>query len=170
MFIIPLALESEFFDHLQGEVVALRMPDDFETAAEKYTHSHGGVLQFEDGSQKSLAAFMCWLGLIAVSNDFDEEDMRSDGVQTLIHSLLHIGTIYKKGHTDLLDNMVSRIVKQNADSKVQPINSFQWSVLLTSMFSKKDDVTLDMAIQKYNQHPEVVAQGGKMTETCPLPR
>lgn len=142
----------------------MRLPDDFDIAKEKYKHSQCGVLQFEDGSQKTLAGFLCWLGLIALLPEFDEEEFRTDGVQALIHSLTHLGTVFKKGHADMVDSMVSRVVKQNADSKVQPINSFQWAMLLQSLFSKSEHVTLDMALQKYNQRPEVQAQGGKMTE------
>ena len=144
----------------------MRLPDDLDI--EKTMHSQGGLLQFEDGSQKTLAAFMVWLGLVALVPVFDEEDFRSPGVLTLIQSLLSIGGIRKQAHADALDGLVSRVVKQNSDSKVQPISSFQWAVMLQTLFSKSENITLDGAIARYNSHPEVQAQGGKMTAPCSI--
>ena len=148
---------------LQGEVVSMRMPDDIDMRAVE--HQQAGVLYFDDGSQKTLAGFMAWIGLIALSEEFEEEEYQAPGVTTLLRSLMNIGTIYKHGFDDPVDTMISRVIKQNSDSKVQPINSFQWAVLLQTMFKADDTVTLDDAMQRYNQHPEVQAQGGKMTAT-----
>ena len=140
----------------------MRLPDKFDVESSR--HSQAGILQFEDGSQKTLAGFMVWLGLIALMPSFDEEDFRGPGVVGLIQSLLSIAGIRKHVHDDPLDSLVSKVVKQNADAKVQPINSFQWAVLLKALFAKSEDITLDTAMARYNMHPEVQAQGGKMTD------
>ena len=103
--------------------------------------------------------------LIALSPEFEEEEYRAPGVATLLQSLLNIGTIYKQGFDDPVDTLISRVIKQNSDAKVQPINSFQWAVMLQTLFKNDDTVTLDDAMQRYNMHPEVQGQGGKMTAT-----
>lgn len=141
--------------------MAMRLPDDIDMTATM--HQQAGVLYFEDGSQKTLAGLMVWVGLVGLCDGFDEEDFRAPGLITLIESLMNIGTIYKQRIADPVDTLVSRIVKQNSDSKVQPINSFQWSVMLQTLFDKSEGVTLDTALQRYNNHPQVQAQGGKMT-------
>lgn len=141
----------------------MRMPDDIDMVATE--HQQAGVLFFDDGSQKTLAGFMAWIGLIALSPEFEEEEYRAPGVATLLQSLLNIGTIYKQGFDDPVDTLISRVIKQNSDAKVQPINSFQWAVMLQTLFKNDDTVTLDDAMQRYNMHPEVQGQGGKMTAT-----
>ena len=151
--------------------MSLRLPLGLDAA--KHLDAQPGILQFDDGSQKTLGAFMCWLGLIAVSKDFNKEDFHHHSLQLLIKSLLNIATVFKEPTSfvgDPLDSLVARVVKQNSDAKVQPISSFQWAVLLQSLRASSDGdqpITLDEALKRYNEHPEVVAQGGKLTVPHP---
>jgi hypothetical protein len=92
-----------------------------------------GVLLFDDGSQKGLASFMTWLGVLMVHPSFGEEAFRHHQVVTLIKSLMNIPTVYKCQHTGGLDSTIARIVKQNQDAKAQPVSSYQWSCILRRM-------------------------------------
>ncbi|CAJ1438354.1 unnamed protein product [Effrenium voratum] len=165
--IVDLTMSIGLSRFREAEVVSLRLPSGLDAA--KHLDAQPGILQFDDGSQKTLGAFMCWLGLIAVSKDFNKEDFQHHSLQLLIKSLLNIATVFKEPTSfvgDPLDSLVARVVKQNSDAKVQPISSFQWAVLLQSLRASSDGdqpITLDEALKRYNEHPEVVAQGGKLT-------
>lgn len=71
-------------------MVSMRMPDDIDMVA---TAGQQAGVFFDDGSQKTLAGFMAWIGLIAFSADFEEEEYRAPGVATLLQSLLNIMTL-----------------------------------------------------------------------------
>ena len=157
---------AELLAILQGEVVSLRLPENLDL--DKTGLRQVALLQFDEGGQKTLAGLINWLGLLAIMDKFEDEDFRAPGVQTLINSLLNIATIFKAGgHEDPVDSMIGRVVKQNQDAKVQPISSFQWAVLLQKMFEAGSPgdpkLTMETALQRYNTHPAVMAQGGKMT-------
>ena len=70
--------------------------------------------------------------------------------------MLRIPTLVKGsvGVSSDVDSAVSQIVKQNLDSKVQPVSALAWVSILRSLGS---DVGADGLIAKYNDHPEVVA-------------
>lgn len=116
-----------------------------------------GTLYFSDGSQKCLVAFVCWLAL-CVAADFEgnSEFLSSDSVVALAASLLRLRTVVKSslGQTEEIDNAIGRIVKQNVDSRVQPVSSLAWCSILRSLGG---DTTFEQAMAKYNSHPEVVA-------------
>ena len=121
-----------------------------------------GSLYFHDGSQKALAAFICWLALLLASDSptVDEGDFYHAQVITLVSSLLQIRTVFKAsvGQGDEIDSAISRIVKQNVDSKVQPVSSLTWASILATL---GEGTSLGAAIARYNQHPEVQAfEGG----------
>ena len=65
------------------------------------------------------------------------------------------------GHSDQVDNMIARIVKQNVGSKVQPVSSLTWCSILRTLSQGNTSIGVDGAMARYNSHTEVVAlQGG----------
>ena len=115
-----------------------------------------GNLFFNDGSQKTLAAFIVWIALcLAAQVDENKPDLNHPSVVGLAASLLRIKTIMRGSSScqDDLDSAVTRIVKQNLDSKVQPVSSLAWGCILKGL-GERD---LEAAIARYNAHPEVVA-------------
>eukprot|EP00435_Cladocopium_sp_Y103_P028417 s2323_g7.t1 len=141
------------FCKLDGETVTVRLP----SQPLKSRNIAWGNLYFHDGSQKTLAAFAVWLSLIIAAQIPDNQDhLKSPQMQALIGSLLRMRTVVKSsiGVSDDVDSMVSRIVKQNSDSKIQPVSALAWCSILRSM---GDAVTFEALMQKYNAHPEVAA-------------
>lgn len=133
-----------------------------ESAVEGEQHSLGKSF-FHDGSQKTLAGFAVWLSLaMAAQIPGNKDDLKLPQMQCLIGSLLRMPTVVKSSVSvsDDVDSMVSRIVKQNSDSKIRPVSALAWCSILRSM---RDAVTYEALMQKYNSHPEVAAyemQGG----------
>ena len=121
-----------------------------------------GCLYFGDGSQKSLAAFMVFISLCLVAQicKLDAVAWEHPNLVGLVSSLLRIRTVLKAsvGMGDETDNAISRIVKQNLDSKVQPVSSLAWASILASIGG--DGEEFDKAIARYNNHPEVMAFEG----------
>ena len=119
-----------------------------------------GSLFFSDGSQKTLGAFIVWIALcLAAGRESNQGTFGNDAnVQALLGSLLRIRTVLKgsSGSSDDLDSAVARIVKQNLDSKVQPVSSLAWCSILTSVCDGSTG-SFDSAMAKYNAHPEVRA-------------
>lgn len=117
-----------------------------------------GSLFFSDGSQKCLAAFIVWIALLLASEkpSLVEADFTHPQVVNLVASLLRIQTFWKAsvGQGDELDNVISRIVKQNCDARIQPVSSLTWAAILSTM---GESITLDQAINRYNEHPEAQA-------------
>jgi hypothetical protein len=143
----------------QGETVTVRLP----SLPLKENNIAWGSLFFHDGSQKTLAGFAVWLSLaMAAQIPGNKDDLKLPQMQCLIGSLLRMPTVVKSSVSvsDDVDSMVSRIVKQNSDSKIQPVSALAWCSILRSM---GDAVTYEALMQKYNSHPEVAAyemQGG----------
>ena len=52
-----------------------------------------------------------------------------------------------------LDTAISRIVRQDVASKVQPVSSYQWAKILKQV----GGTDLDAAVEAYNNHPEVMS-------------
>ena len=137
----------------QGETVTLRLP----CLPLKPVNLALGALYFSDGSQKRLAAFICWLALcLSAELEGNSDFLSSDSVVALAASLLRMRTVVKSslGQTEEIDNAIGRIVKQNIDSRVQPVSSLAWCSILRSLGG---DATFEQAMSRYNSHPEVVA-------------
>lgn len=116
-----------------------------------------GSLHFSDGSQKTLACFAVFIALhLAATLPGNADQLTHPSVQGLLASMLRIPTLVKGsvGVSSDVDSAVSQIVKQNLDSKVQPVSALAWVSILRSLGS---DVGADGLIAKYNDHPEVVA-------------
>ena len=79
-----------------------------------------GTLLFADGSQKCLAAFTVWIALLFTWKAY--KNMIQDGqVVQLVSSMLVLPTTYKAtdAASSALQATIGKIVKQNADSRVQ---------------------------------------------------
>ena len=146
-------------------MVALRLPG----PPLKDCNKAVGCLFFNDGSQKCLAAFVVWLALLLAIEqpEITQEDLQHPQVVTLVASLLQIRTVYKASTAggDAVDSAIARVVKQNIDSKVQPVSSLTWSSILISL---GDGISLDAALARYNDHPEVKAFEGEGTGSISL--
>ena len=125
----------------------------------KPTNIACGSLYFGDGSQKGLAALGVWVALCLAADLPHNSSSPIDhpNVKALAASLLRIRTVMRgaSGGPDV-DSQISRIIKQNMDARVQPVSSLTWLSVLRNM---GEGVGVDVLIQKYNQHPEVVAAG-----------
>ena len=121
-----------------------------------------GSLYFNDGSQKALAGFVVWLSLLLASEgpEITEADLQHPQVVNLVASLLQIPTSLKASvcQGDEFDSAISRIVRQNCDSKVQPVSSLTWASILMTL---GDGGNLETAMQRYNSHPDVAAFEGE---------
>ena len=104
-------------------------------------------LFFNDGSQKTLAAFIAWVSLCIASElpGTDMADFTHPSVLSLVGSLLRMDTVLKASVSqgDEIDSAISRIVKQNVDSKVLPISALTWASVLASL---GDGISLDQAV------------------------
>ena len=79
-----------------------------------------GTLLFADGSQKCLAAFTVWIALLVTWKAY--KNMIQDGqVVQLVSSMLVLPTTYKATDavSSALQATIGKIVKKNADSRVQ---------------------------------------------------
>lgn len=143
---------------LQGEIITARLP-----GQALNLNVALGALRFLDGSQKALAGFIVWIALLLTfQHCTSKDDLENPNVQALCASLLRIRTVAKQGTgSDELENRVFQIVKQNLDSKVQPVSSLAWASILRSV---GQSASYEAATHKYNSHPEVKAmdnsQGG----------
>lgn len=123
-------------------------------------------LRFQDGSQKCLGAFMTWLCLMLASKlEPDDSEVTKGPVVTLASSLLRLRTIVKgsMAAADEIDSTIHQIVKQNIDSKVQPVSSLTWASILSAV---SDAANFDQCMEKYNRHPEV--QSFEATNSSPI--
>lgn len=120
---------------------------------------HTAQFYFEDGGMKGLAAAFVWCGLVYYCVDLDQADLFGTGMAELARSLLSIPAFYKKPGTDAARSMVSRIIRQNVESKKLPVSSYEWSQILAGLISNGEKLTVQEAIDIYNNSPEVVAHG-----------
>ena len=98
-----------------------------------------------------------WLSLIlAAELDDNAAELQHESVQALAASLLRIRTVVRSSFDQAgeIDGAIARIVKQNVDSKVQPVSSLTWCSILRAL---GDDTSFELAMAKYNSHPEVIA-------------
>ena len=138
---------------LQGEMLALRLPP----GGDEWTTAGAGLLLFDDGAGKGLAAFIVWCALVALCGDVTPADLDSQS-RGLITSLMKIPSMFKaKATLSRADNVIANIAKQDADSKAQPVSSFLWSSILRSLCEGGVKLSYQDAIAKYNSHPDVVA-------------
>ena len=73
---------------------------------------------------------------------------------------------HRFGNYQLLAELDGKIVKQNADSRVQPVSSLQWASILMAMKDESGGpLGFDAAMDAYNQHPEVRAMSDKTDES-----
>ena len=112
---------------------------------------------------------MCWLALLLASSSeaVDPSDFKHPQVTGLVGSLSQIRTQYKASTTmaDEMDTAIARIVRQNVDSKVQPVSALTWASILTTLGA---GVSLKQAMSRYNAHPEVQAFEGAGTGSVSL--
>ena len=151
----------------QGEQVSLRLPKTSEQVDASIDEDNVamGSLLFADGSQKTLAGFTVWVALLIVWRS--HKDSIQDGqVVQLISSLLVLPTIFKatEAVSGSLASTIGKIVKQNADSRVQPVSSLSWASILKAMQDEGGTITFDSAMEAYNNHPEVRALSDKSNE------
>ena len=133
-------------------MVALRLP----CAQLRPLNMAVNALFFSDGSQKTLAAFVVWLALLEVmrTNEHTQEEWQHPCVVSLVGSLLRLRTVFRSSTAaDETDAAVARIVKQNVDSKVQPVSAISWAAILMTM----SEGSYEQCIARYNSHPEVQA-------------
>ena len=125
-----------------------------------------GTFWFGDGSQKTLAAMAVFIALLVTWKNHKELITDPQVVQ-LLSSLVVIPTIYKAtdSATSGLQSTIGKIVKQNKDSKVQPVSSLQWCSILSAMKSDGGAISFDSAMDAYNQHPEVKAFSDNAAES-----
>ncbi|CAK9005910.1 Uncharacterized protein SCF082_LOCUS8794 [Durusdinium trenchii] len=146
----------------EGETVTVRLPVD----GLKPVNLAINCLRFQDGSQKCLGAFMTWLCLMLASKlEPDDSEVTKGPVVTLASSLLRLRTIVKgsMAAADEIDSTIHQIVKQNIDSKVQPVSSLTWASILSAV---SDAANFDQCMEKYNRHPEV--QSFEATNSSPI--
>ena len=153
----------------QGELVSLRLPATSEQvdACCDGENVALGTLLFADGSQKTLAAFTVWLALLLVWRDF-KDSIEDPHVVQLIASLLVLQTTYKSmdANASSMQSAIGKIVKQNADSKVQPVSSLTWCSILSALQDDSDGtINFDTCMEAYNDHPEVRAWSDNANET-----
>ena len=123
-----------------------------------------GRFLFGDGSQRLLAAMTVWVAiLLCWRRQPDALEMAS--VKNMIYSFLEIPTTVRASeiHGSALESVISRIVSQNINAKVQPITSFGWCSILKSVVTGNDSSTFEEALNCYNSHPEVVAHDRQET-------
>ena len=96
------------------------------------------------------------LGLTALLDVAKPADWEHTQVANLVESIMGIPTIFKHAASESeVDATISRIVKQDLNSKVLPVSSWQWANLLSSLSSAHGTSFKD-AIDLYNDHPAVV--------------
>lgn len=125
---------------------------------------HFGQFRFDDGGMRGLAAALCWCGLVYHVVPTAPDQLAGEAVVRLVRGLLEIPTYHRAQCPDQSAAMISRIIKQNVDSKVQSVSSFEWSQILASMAKSGEKITLSEAIEMYNGSAEISAHGGSSSK------
>ena len=73
----------------------------------------------------------------------------------MLKTLLQIPAIPEGADTSNLESKVGAIARQNQNSKIAAVSSFQWATVLKGLSS--DGVTFEQAMNTYKNHPDVVA-------------
>ena len=142
---------------MQGEVVIARF-DDWPPGPLDLDEGLYGKLLFADGSQKMLAAAVVWVALLLCWRKHPMDSLDNELIQALVCSLMRIATVVRASDVKgtPVQAAISRIVKQNINSKVQPITSFGWAGILRDL-PGGSAAGFDECLLAYNSHPEVLA-------------
>ncbi len=109
-----------------------------------------------DGIAKLVGGFTILLALCFLASTDPEIDLKEPGVHGLIASLLSVPTFHAEyGAGSEAESKIGSIAKQNVNSKVEMVTSFEWSVILRSLVTPQ--MTFQQALQMYNNHPDVLA-------------
>ena len=141
----------------QGEFIGMRLMDGDTADPRSYIQN---ALRFDDGGMKTLAAAVVWVGLVYYVMTLKDEELLHQSIVELARQLLQIPTYYKTQGDESMD-MIRRIIKQNVDAKKQAVSSYEWSMILTKLTAKSSKASLSLqdAIDLYNNNPEVSAHG-----------
>jgi hypothetical protein len=151
---------------LEGDILEARVPP--EDAWQNAVTDEGalvsdGQLYFGEGSLRGLAAGAVFIAALLVykngAHDFSEPQ-----VVTLISSLMKIPTTRKSMDVEQSreESLIARVLSQNKAAKTQAVSSWQWAVMLKAL---GEGVTYNDLMDKYNNHPEVVALKGEAEDT-----
>ena len=104
-----------------------------------------------------LAAAVVWVALLLCWRKHPRDNLSHELVQALVCSLMRIHTIVRASDVKgtPVQAAISRIVKQNINSKVQPITSFGWAGILRDLLG--GSAGFEECLSTYNDHPEVQA-------------
>lgn len=97
---------------------------------------------------------MVWISVVALAQDMSDEHFLDPVFVSMVSSLMKIRAIPELSETKL-DSSIAAICRQNQNSKVAVVSSYQWAVLLRGLHGV--GVTMAEAMQKYKQHPDVIA-------------
>ena len=175
---IPLTLNAPFLStgHVtffpatiqpcQGSVLSFRVPE------VDATHLCGdgtkcicdGILLFEDGAQRALAAFTVWQSLLIVLKDFAPVDATLDfkdpQVINLVSSLVKIPSFLASGvGSGIQNDLISWVIRQETAARTQPVSSYMWASMLKNTSGDWHERSLDALLDAFNSHPSVAATG-----------
>jgi hypothetical protein len=109
-----------------------------------------------DGTARMLGSLMVFCAILAVAKEnVADEDYQDPMFVEMLKTLMRIPTIAEGADTSNLVSKVSAIARQNQNSKVAAVSSFQWATVLKSLSS--EGVTFTTAMDAYKSHPDVVA-------------
>ena len=141
----------------QGETLALRAPPSVDLKEGQQIHN---TLFFADGGCKALAGFVVLLdaAALAVSTDTADELFQDPNVVAMVLSLLRIPTVWpQSGAGTHVDSRIASIAKQNVDSRVAPVSSYQWACIFRGLCEPGLTIQLADVVDLYNNHPDIVA-------------
>ena len=146
-------------DSTKGETLGMRLPAGFENAMQDDDQQLISTLHFDEGGMRGLAAAIVWCGLVYFVDTLGDDKVCDPQVVALSRSLLGIPTYFKHQESDPARAMIGRIIRQNVEAKKLAVSSFEWSQILASMVADGEKVTVAMAVEMYNNNPEVAAHG-----------
>jgi len=120
-------------------------------------HQHGGFLGIGDGICKALGGLMVWISycMLADTTEFSDEAYKESAIVEQLNSLLNIRTVVvSRGSGSELEAKIGSIVAQNVQAKIEPVNSFEWAIILRTVGNALD---FNAALEAYNSHPDVIA-------------
>jgi len=99
----------------------------------------------------------CLIPIVGCTSQEPDNDKWNDKVVVdWISTLMDIPTVMTvNGTGSKIDNVIGSIAKQNVASKQEPVNSFEWCMILKGLVGPH--ITFDTAVDMYNRHPDVVA-------------
>ena len=114
-------------------------------------------LKLVDGTARILGALMVLCAILAVAEqqNMADEDFEDPMFIAMLKTLMQIPAIPEGADTSKLQSKVGAIARQNQNSKISAVSSFQWATVLKSLSS--DGVTFEHAMNTYKSHPDVVA-------------